>query len=85
MASATSLILSKAFSNFGKRIRNKVAKHIVHNNLIPRKEIMDPFKKRLKNRLKAKKKNGEIATIEEVDERSDSQDRKIESSENLGK
>ena len=46
---------------------------------------MDPFKKRLKNRLKAKKKNGEIATIEEVDERSDSQDRKIESSENLGK
>jgi hypothetical protein len=46
---------------------------------------MDPFKKRLKNRLKAKKNNGEIATIDEVEERSDSQDRKMESSEKLGK
>jgi len=67
MASATSLILSKALSNFGKRIRNKVAKHIVHNNLIPRKDIIDPFKKRLKNRRKKKKDNGEIPTIEEVE------------------
>ena len=29
LTSATSIILSKALSNFGKKIRNKVARHIV--------------------------------------------------------
>ena len=81
LASATSLILSKALSNFGKRIRNKVAKHIVHNNLIPRKDILDPFKKRLLSKRKAAKKNAGIATIEEVDERSESIDKKMMSPE----
>lgn len=76
MASATSVILSKALSNFGKKIRNKVAKHIVHNNLIPRKDLLDPFKKRLKSKRRLKK-NTEIPTIEEVEEKSDSQDRKL--------
>ena len=33
----TSIILSKALSNFGKKIRNKVAKHIVSNSLFPKK------------------------------------------------
>jgi hypothetical protein len=78
LASATSIILSKALSNFGKKIRNKVAKHIVHNNLIPRKDLLDPFKKRLKNKRKiGNKRSTEIHTIEEVEEKSDSQDRKI--------
>lgn len=77
MASATSIILSKALSNFGKKIRNKVAKHIVHNNLIPRKDLLDPFKKRLKSKRKHKQKHLQIPTIEEVEERSDSQDKKL--------
>jgi len=49
LTSATSIILSKALSNFGKKIRSKVTRHIVQNNIVPRKDIMDPFKKRLKN------------------------------------
>lgn len=48
MASATSVILSKALTNFGRKIRNKVAKHIVHNNMVTKKELLNPFKKRLK-------------------------------------
>jgi len=66
LANATSLILSKALSNFGKKIRNKVAKHIVHNNLIPRKDLLDPFKKRLKSKKRISKKQTEISPIEEV-------------------
>ena len=49
LTSATSVILSKALSNFGKKIRSKVARHIVQNNLVPKKDILDPFKKRIKN------------------------------------
>lgn len=53
----TSIILSKALSNFGKKIRNKVAKHIVSNSLFPKKELMDPFKKRLKSKKNSLIKN----------------------------
>jgi hypothetical protein len=49
LTSATSVILSKALSNFGKKIRSKVARHIVQNNLVPKKQIMDPFKKSIQN------------------------------------
>ena len=55
LTNATSNILSKALSNFGKRIRNKVAKHIVRNNLIQKKDILDPFKKRIRNLRKHSK------------------------------
>lgn len=55
LTSATSIILSKALSNFGKKIRSKVARHIVQNNIIPQKEIMDPFKKRMRNNTSSKK------------------------------
>jgi hypothetical protein len=55
LTSATSIILSKALSNFGKKIRNKVARHIVQNNIVPKKDIMDPFKKRLMNTNSSKK------------------------------
>ena len=48
MASATSVILSKALTSFGRKIRNKVAKHIVHNKMVPKKELLNPFKKRLR-------------------------------------
>lgn len=68
LTSATSIILSKALSNFGKKIRNKVARHIVQNSLVPKKDILDPFKKRLKNikrtsklkHLKSQKKDSDF-------------------------
>ena len=60
-----------------------MAKHIVHNNLIPRKDILDPFKRRLMSKRKAKKK-AMIGVIEEVDERSESLDKKMMSSEKEG-
>jgi hypothetical protein len=53
--SATSAILSKALSSFGKKIRNKVAKHIVKNNMLPKKDILNSFKKKMKNYKKPKK------------------------------
>ena len=49
LTSVTSVFLSKALSSFGKRIRNKVARHIVKNNMLPKKDILNSFKKRLKN------------------------------------
>lgn len=64
LTNATSIILSKALSNFGKKIRNKVARHIVQNSLVTKTDILDPFKKRLKNikrlsTLKNKSKNSQ--------------------------
>jgi hypothetical protein len=64
MANATSVLLSRALSSFGKKIRNKVANHIVHNNLLPRKDLLDPFKKRVKTKRKGSKKPSDIAPIE---------------------
>lgn len=77
LTNATSIILSKALSNFGKKIRNKVARHIVNNNLMPKKDILDPFKKRLKNikRLSAIKNRSQKSfnlPIPEVEEKSES-------------
>lgn len=37
IANATSEILSRSLSNFGNKIRSKVAQHMVGNNLIPKK------------------------------------------------
>lgn len=69
LTNATSLILSKALSNFGNKVRSKVAKHIVQNSLIPRKDILDPFKKRLKNinRVSSVKKDPTNQPIPEVE------------------
>lgn len=53
LSNVTSVILSKALSSFGKRIRNKVAKHIVKNNMLPKKDILNSFKKRIKNYKKS--------------------------------
>lgn len=63
LTNATSIILSKALSNFGKKIRNKVARHIVQNSLIPKKDILDPFKKRLRNikRISSLKRNSQTS------------------------
>jgi len=44
------MVLSKALTNFGKKIRNKVAKHIVHNNMIPKKDLVKDYKKKLKSK-----------------------------------
>lgn len=57
MANATSHLLSSKLGNFGNKLRSKVAHHMVSNNIIPKKELMDP-KKKLKNRRKVNlKKN----------------------------
>lgn len=57
LANATSQILSKTLSNFGNKLRSKVAHHMVNNNIIPKKELLDS-KKKLKNRRKVNlKKN----------------------------
>jgi hypothetical protein len=57
LANATSQLLSKTLSNFGNKLRSKVAHHMVSNNIIPKKELIDP-KKKLKNRRKVNlKKN----------------------------
>ena len=37
MASATSQILSKTLSNFGNKLRSKVAHHMMNNNIISKK------------------------------------------------
>jgi hypothetical protein len=43
-------------SNFGNKLRSKVAHHMVNNNIIPKKELMDG--KKLKNKRKVNlKKN----------------------------
>ena len=51
LANATSHLLSKTLSNFGNKLRSKVAHHMVSNNIIPKKELIDS-KKKLKNRRK---------------------------------
>lgn len=36
LANATSQLLSKTLSNFGNKLRSKVAHHMVNNNIIPK-------------------------------------------------
>lgn len=64
MANATSQILSKTLSNFGNKLRSKVAHHMVNNNIIPKKELLDP-KKKLKNRRKVNLKKN-LNPVEEL-------------------
>lgn len=59
---ATSQILSKSLSNFGNKLRSKVAQHMLNNNVIPKKELLDP-KKRLKKKINLRKK---LRTVEEA-------------------
>lgn len=69
------MILSKALSNFGKKIRSKVANHIINNNIIPKKDLLE-HKKRLRNKRKnaqiSKKKPMPNEIIEEAAEDSES-------------
>ena len=76
MATATSALLSKALTNFGKKIRSKVAKHIVRNNMVAKKDLLNPFKKRLKTSRRDSLNHENIDPIEEVEEdKSESNDR----------
>lgn len=52
---ATSQLLSRSLSNFGNKLRNKVAQHMLNNNIIPKKELIDP-KRRLKKKINLRKK-----------------------------
>ena len=55
MANATSNLLSSKLGNFGNKLRSKVAHHMVSNNIIPKKELLDPKKKLKKRKVNLKK------------------------------
>jgi hypothetical protein len=55
LANATSQLLSKTLSNFGNKLRSKVAHHMVSNNIIPKKEIVDSKRKLNRRRVNLKK------------------------------
>lgn len=66
VANATSELLSKSLSGFGNKLRSKVAQHMLNNNIIPKKELLDQkhkLKKKITLRKNMKKK---LKTVEEA-------------------
>ena len=81
LANATSNLLSK-MSNFGNKLRSKVAHHMVNNNIVAKKDIMDP-KKKLKNRRKVNLKKN-LNPVEELSNEESEESKNIAKAGNGG-
>ena len=55
--------MTKSLSNFGQKLRNKVAHHMLNNNMIPKKELLNPKKKEKRKKINLRKK---LKTVDEV-------------------
>ena len=66
IAVATSQLFSKTLTNFGNKLRSRLAHHMASNNMISKKQLMDPVRK-AKNRKKINLKR-DLRPVEPVAE-----------------
>jgi hypothetical protein len=60
LANATSFILSKTLSNYGSKVRWKMTQHLVNNNIVPKKDLLNQKNTKPKKRFTLKKNLGVV-------------------------